>query len=96
MGVITCLVLVGLAALVLRKLKLLGTLAVVFMSVVLLYMAMSLYDPLKIEPVYGLLKGFFESLPDMVGRAVDYVSRMIRGIGLWIMLLFRGVMSWLS
>ncbi|MEM1661012.1 MAG: hypothetical protein QXR17_07750 [Candidatus Bathyarchaeia archaeon] len=78
-----CLALAGLVVYVLSKLKLLTTVIVVFLAVVLLYLVMAFVPALQIEPVYSMLRGFFEGLPDMIGRAVDYVGRMVKGVGSW-------------
>lgn len=64
----------------LNKLKLLSTLAVILLAVVLLFLVMAFVPALQVEPVYSLLKGFFEGLPDMVGKIVDYVTRLIGGL----------------
>jgi hypothetical protein len=77
-----CLALIALIMYGLSKLKLISTIAVVFLAVVMVFLVMTFVPALQIEPVYGLLKGFFEGLPDLLSKAVGYISKMLGFAGL--------------
>ena len=75
-----CLGLIALIVYVLGKLKLLSTLALIFLAVVFLFLIMAFIPALQVEPIYSLLKSFFEGLPDMLGRFMDYIGRFLGGV----------------
>ena len=75
-----CLGLIALIVYVLGKLKLLSTLALIFLAVVFLFLIMSFIPALQVEPVHSLLKSFFEGLPDMFSKFMDYVGRFMGGV----------------
>ena len=79
-SLVICLGLIALIIYVLGKLKLLSMLVLIFLAVVFLFLIMAFIPALQVEPVYSLLKNFFEGLPDMFGKFMDYVGRFMGGV----------------
>ncbi len=64
----------------LNKIKVLNTVAIVFLAVILTFLVMALVPALQIEPVYSMLKGFLYALPQLFGNLIDYLGKMFGGL----------------
>lgn len=83
MDIVTIAIALALIAVImyaLSKLKLLSTVGVIFLAIVLTFLAMALVPALQVEPVYSALKGFFEALPTWLENFFGYMGRLM-GLG---------------
>ena len=71
---------IGLIMFILGKLRLVTKLALVFLALVFTFILMAVIPALQIEPIYSLLKGFFEAVPDFIGKLTYYFGRLLGGL----------------
>lgn len=77
LGVVIVLALLGVVVFVLGKLKLLATVLAILAAFLVGFLIMSAVPPLRVEPVYSMLKDFFTNLPNYLNMFVDYVKRLL-------------------
>jgi len=66
----------------LRKVRLLRDLLIIFIFLALFLAVMAAVPQLRIQPIYDLLKQLFERLPDWIGEILNLLKRMLGGGGL--------------
>ncbi|MCD6536370.1 MAG: hypothetical protein J7K49_04990 [Thaumarchaeota archaeon] len=65
----------------LRKVKLVRDFFIILVFLMLFFAVMAAVPQLRVEPIYSLLKQFFDRLPDWIGRIIDYLRRMLGTVG---------------
>ena len=66
----------------LRKVRLLRDLLIIFIFLALFFAVMAAVPQLRVEPIYDLLRQLFERLPDWIGETLNLLKRMLGGGGL--------------
>lgn len=66
----------------LRKVRLLRDLLIIFIFLALFFAVMAAVPQLRIQPIYDLLRQLFERLPDWIGEILNLLKRMLGGGGL--------------
>ena len=66
----------------LRKVRLLRDLLIIFIFLALFFAVMAAVPQLRIQPIYDLLRQLFERLPDWIGEIFNLLKRMLGGGGL--------------
>ena len=66
----------------LRKVRLLRDLLIIFIFLALFFAVMAAVPQLRIQPIYNLLRQLFERLPDWIGEILNLLKRMLGGGGL--------------
>ena len=64
----------------LRKVRLLRDLLILFIFLALFFAVMAAVPQLRIEPIYDLLRQLFERLPDWAGEILNLLKRMLGGL----------------
>jgi len=71
---------IGLIMFILGKLRLVTKLALVFLALVFTFILMAVIPALQIEPIYSLLKGFFDAIPGFFGKLIGYFEKLLGGL----------------
>ena len=66
----------------LRKIRLLRDLLIIFIFLALFFAVMAAVPQLRVQPIYDLLRQLFERLPDWIGEILNLLKRMLGGGGL--------------
>ena len=66
----------------LRKVRLLRDLLIIFIFLALFFAVMAAVPQLRVQPIYDLLRQLFERLPDWIGEILNLLKRMLGGGGL--------------
>ena len=64
----------------LRKVRLLRDLLIIFIFLALFFAVMAAVPQLRVEPIYDLLRQLFERLPDWAGETLSLLRRMLGGL----------------
>ena len=64
----------------LRKVRLLRDLLILFIFLALFFAVMAAVPQLRIQPVYDLLRQLFERLPDWAGEILNLLKHMLGGL----------------
>ena len=64
----------------LRKVRLLRDLLILFVFLALFLAVMAAVPQLRIQPIYDLLRQLFERLPDWIGETLNLLKRMLGGL----------------
>jgi len=65
----------------LSKIKLIRDLFIIFIFVTIFFMVMVAIPAFQIEPIYSLLKQFYENLPEWINGLIEYFSRLLGDLG---------------
>jgi len=65
----------------LSKIKLIRDLFIIFIFVTIFFAVMVAVPAFQIEPIYSLLKEFYENLPEWINGIIKYFSKMLNDLG---------------